>query len=80
MLGRHLTRRPHTLGAMNTLSEELGHLKTHVNYPANKSQILAACRGMHEGRSADEAWIEQVLPEATYRNPNEVLAALVQAA
>ncbi len=65
---------------MNTLAEELGHLKTHVNYPANKAQVLAACRGMHEGRSQDEAWIEKVLPERTYQNPNEILAELVQAA
>ena len=65
---------------MNSLAEELGHLKTHVSYPANKAQIIAACRGAHEGRSADEAWIEKVLPETTYNNPNEVLAALVRAA
>ena len=65
---------------MNSLADELGHLKTHVSYPANKAQILEACRGAHEGRSADEAWIEKVLPEATYTNPSEVLAALVQAA
>jgi len=63
---------------MNTLAEELGHLKSHVSYPANKAQILAACAGMHEGRSDDEAWVKQVLPEGTYRSPNEVLAALLQ--
>ncbi len=65
---------------MHTLEEELGHLKTHVSYPASKAQILAACAGMHEGRSPDEAWIQKVLPERTYQNPNEVLAELVQAA
>ncbi len=65
---------------MQSLEAELGHLKTHVNYPANKEQILAACAGMHEGRSSDEAWIKKVLPERTYQNPAEVLAELVQAA
>ena len=65
---------------MNTLAEELGHLKTHVSYPADKAQIIASCRGAHEGRSEDEAWIEKVLPERMYTNPAEVLSALVQAA
>ncbi len=65
---------------MQSLEEELGHLKTHVSYPANKAQILAACAGAHEGRSSDEAWISKVLPERTYQNPNEVLSELVQAA
>ncbi len=65
---------------MNTLAEELGHLKTHVNYPANKSQILAACAGMHEGRSSDEAWMKEALPERTYGNPTEVLSALLEKA
>jgi len=63
---------------MNSLAEELGHLKTHVNYPANKAQVVAACRGMHEGRNMDEEWVAKVLPEGTYRNPNEILAALLQ--
>ncbi len=63
---------------MNSLAEELGHLKTHVNYPANKAQIVEACRGAHEGRSSDEQWVEQVLPDGTYNGPNDVLAALLQ--
>ena len=63
---------------MNTLAEELGHLKTHVNYPANKSQVLAACAGAHEGRSSDEAWMKEALPERTYTNPTEVLSALLE--
>ncbi len=65
---------------MQSLQEELGHLKTHVSYPADKSKILAACAGMHEGRSSDEEWIRKVLPEATYHNPSEVMTALIQAA
>ncbi len=63
---------------MNTLAEELGHLKSHVNYPANKAQVLAACAGMHEGRAPDEAWLKEALPERTYGNPNEVLSALLE--
>lgn len=63
---------------MNTLAEELGHLKSHVKYPASKAQIVAACKGMHEGRSQDEAWVTKVLPEGTYRNPTEILTALLQ--
>ncbi len=62
---------------MNSLAEELGHLKTHVQYPASKSQVIAACRGMHEGRSADDEWLEKALPESTYRSANEVLSALL---
>ena len=65
---------------MNSLQEELGHLKTHVNYPAKKAQVLAACAGMHEGRAEVEAWVKKALPEGTYRNANEVLAALLQKA
>jgi hypothetical protein len=65
---------------MTNLAEELGHLKTHVKYPANKAQIVAACKGMHEGRHEDEAWVAKVLPEGTYKNPTEILAALLQKA
>ncbi len=65
---------------MNTLAEELGHLKTHVKYPANKAEIVAACKGAHPGRGEDEAWVEKVLPEGDYKTPDEVLSALLQMA
>lgn len=63
---------------MNTLQEEPSHLKSHVQYPATKAQIVSACKGGHEGRSGEEAWLEKDLPEATYNGPNDALAALLQ--
>ena len=60
-----------------TLAEELGHLKNHVMYPANKSQVVAACNNMSHINSANRDWFSKNLPEGNYKGPNDVLNALL---
>jgi hypothetical protein len=62
---------------MNTLAQELGHLKSHVKYPASRSQVIAACNEMSDITDADKAWIIGNLPEGTYRGPTDVVNALL---
>jgi hypothetical protein len=62
---------------MSNLATELGHLKSHVKYPANRAQVIAACNKMHDVPSEDAQWFEKALPEGNYRNATEVLSALL---
>jgi hypothetical protein len=62
---------------MSNLATELGHLKSHVKYPASRTQVIAACNQMHDLPSEDAQWFERALPEGTYRNAGEVLTALL---
>jgi len=48
----------------------------HISYPSNKSEIIAACASMAEMPKADREWIEQNLPNGTYRSADEVVRAL----
>lgn len=60
-----------------TLATELGHLKNDVKYPANKSQVLAACGNMSDLHPDTSAWVSKTLPEGNYRGPSDVLNALL---
>ena len=62
---------------MSNLATELGHLKTHVQYPASRADVIATCGKMHDMPNEDAQWFEASLPEGTYGNANEVLAALL---
>ncbi len=62
---------------MGKFAEELGHLKTHVKYPATKADVVTACNNnMHADRD-DADWIATALPEGTYRGASDVLVALL---
>ena len=65
---------------MSTLAEELGHLKNHVKYPADKQQVVSACNDMSDAPEADRKWVSQSLPEGTYRSADEVVGALLKKA
>ena len=62
---------------MSNLQEGLGHLKNHVQYPANKGAILAACNGMSDWKAEDKAWFTKSLPDGNYKGPVDVMAALI---
>lgn len=65
------------VGIMGKFAEELGHLKSHVPYPASREQVVAACNNnMHADRD-DAEWMARALPRGTYKNANEVLTALL---
>ena len=62
---------------MGKFAEELGHLKSHVPYPASRAQVVEACNNnMHADRD-DADWMAKALPEGTYNNAGEVLNALL---
>ena len=62
---------------MGKFAEELGHLKSHVPYPASRAQVVEACNNnMHADRD-DADWMAKALPEGTYKNAGEVLNALL---
>ena len=63
---------------MGSLSTELGHLKNHVNYPANRQQINEACNNMSDIPAEDRSWFQSSLPDGTYRGPDEVVSALLK--
>ena len=48
----------------------------HLKYPSAKGEILAACAEMSEMPEADREWIEQNLPDGTYKSADEVVKAL----
>jgi hypothetical protein len=62
---------------MGKFAEELGHLKTHVSYPASRMDIVTACNNNQHAEKDDAEWIAKALPEGTYQSPNEVLTALL---
>ena len=62
---------------MGKFAEELGHLKTHVPYPATRAQVVAACNNNVHAEKDDAEWMAKALPEGTYGNANEVLSALL---
>lgn len=62
---------------MGKFAEELGHLKSHVPYPATKQQVVAACNNNMHADKDDAEWMAKALPEGTYRGASDVLTALL---
>jgi hypothetical protein len=63
---------------MTSMSTQLTHLKNHVNYPANRQQVIAACNGMMDADEVDRKWVTGNLPEGTYKTADDVLSALLR--
>ncbi len=62
---------------MSNLKTELEHIKHHIKYPANKTQVLAACSNMMDVPSADKEWVTRSLPDGNYKGPDDVVKALM---
>jgi hypothetical protein len=62
---------------MSNLSEELGHLKNHVQYPASRNEVVAACNNMSDVPSEDKEWFSKTLPEGRYTKADDVMTALL---
>jgi hypothetical protein len=52
------------------------HFEKHVNYPATRSTILAACANTTEFSEAEKRWFERKLPDREYKSAAEVIAAV----
>jgi len=52
------------------------HLKEHVQYPATRAEVLAACADTPEFTPAEKAWFSDRLPEGSYASADDVLRSL----
>ncbi len=62
---------------MSAMKTSLEHLKHHIDYPASKAELVAACNNMSDVSSADRSWFSTAIPEGKYKNPEDVLKALL---
>ena len=62
---------------MSRLSDELGHLKNHVKYPASRSEVVATCNNMSDVAEEDRKWFSNNLPDRRYSKAEDVLTALL---
>lgn len=62
---------------MSRLSDELGHLKNHVEYPATRSEVVGACNNMSDVAEEDREWFSNNLPDGRYTKAEDVLTALL---
>jgi hypothetical protein len=72
-----LIERTVTVGYMSNLKTELEHIKHHIKYPANKTQVIAACNNMSDVPSIDKDFVAKSLPESNYKGPEDVVKALL---
>src|SRR5712692_7731457 len=63
--------------AMSNLKTELEHIKHHIKYPANKTQVLAACNNMTDVPSVDKEFVTKSLSDSNYKGPEDVVKALL---
>jgi hypothetical protein len=63
--------------SMSNLKTELEHIKHHIKYPANKTQVMAACNNMSDVPSIDKDFVAKSLPESNYKGPEDVVKALL---
>ncbi len=61
----------------NIIQAAIGHIKSHIYYPATKEEIVTSCRNMSEVPTHDKIWLEQTLPERKYDNAVEVLTRIL---
>jgi hypothetical protein len=66
-----------TFDFMSNLKTELEHIKHHIKYPANKTQVLAACNNMTDVPSVDKEFVTKSLPDSNYKGPEDVVKALL---
>ena len=64
-------------GFMSNLKAELEHIKHHIKYPANKTQVVSACNNMSDVPSADKEFVSKSLPESNFKGPEDVVRALL---
>jgi len=72
-----LSGTPSVRGFMSNLKSELEHIKHHIKYPANKTQVVAACNNMSDVPTADKEFVSKSLPESNFKGPEDVVRALL---
>src|SRR5437899_12725692 len=62
--------------SMSNLKTELEHIKHHIKYPANKTQVLAACNNMTDVPSIDKEFVTKSLTDNNYNGTEDVVRTL----
>jgi hypothetical protein len=52
------------------------HAKAHIEYPADKAAIVAACADTDEFTDGEKAWVTGKLPDGTYNSADDLVKAL----
>jgi hypothetical protein len=63
-------------GTKPDIAKARAHLAQHVNYPATRAAILAACAQTPEFTAAEKQWLADNLPEGKYTSAEDVGRAL----
>lgn len=63
---------------MSAMKTSLEHLKHHIDYPVNKAELVAACNNMSDVPAPDRGWFNTTIPDGKYKNPEDVLNALLR--
>jgi hypothetical protein len=63
-------------GTKPDIAKTRAHLAQHVNYPASRAEILAACAQTPEFTAAEKQWLTDNLPEGKYASADDVGRAL----
>jgi hypothetical protein len=61
---------------MQNTQGTMDHLKTHQNYPATKTQLVAECNNLSDFSEEDKKEFAEKLPDRTYNSAEEVMEAL----
>lgn len=61
---------------MQNKKTAMDHLKSHVTYPATRSDLVTACNNLSDFSDEDKKEFENSLPEGTYNTPEDVTKAL----
>jgi hypothetical protein len=56
--------------------ELMVHLQNHIMYPATKRTIVESCAQMAHVPASTRKWVEQSLPDGTYKSADEVVMKL----
>jgi hypothetical protein len=65
-----------TAAAKPDRDQTILHLQRHVEYPASRTKVLAACANTPEFNEAEKKWFTDNLPEGNYASADEVMKAL----
>jgi hypothetical protein len=65
-----------TTGAKPDREQAVLHLRKHVEYPASRAKVLAACAETPEFSEAEKKWFTDNLPDGSYASADDVMRAL----
>lgn len=52
------------------------HFKEHVQYPASRAAVLAACADTPEFSAGEKKWLADNLPDRTFASADDIASAL----